>query len=145
MEVNYMAKKMGLILFFILFASKVIADEPGDILLVAYWGEYIINVDYTTMTKSKGKRINGRAGEDGWIRFNESMTDDYILYLDFDSFSWDWAGNEEDVENMIKLLEGEYTIMYAVEDRYTHMVEVELEAGEKYIIMVEFQQYGISE
>ncbi|GHU87441.1 hypothetical protein FACS189476_02900 [Spirochaetia bacterium] len=149
-----MCKKIVFIFLFILFIESINADERnmsyGDILLVDDYPFLLINVNYTITKKLNGEKSHGFSGEDGWIRYNTAISGKYILLLDFSSFEWDWAGDEDDRDDFIDFIEilkdkYEYEIIVVVQERYSRMAEVELEGGKKYIVVVELQRYGISE
>jgi hypothetical protein len=146
-----MKKKISLIVFSIFFVPLIIADEPGDILLVVWDADYIINVDYAIIYDSGQDVIQGVSGDDGWIRYNEPIVGNYTLALNLDPglpwdlLYWEREGYEEEVLRTKETLKGEYEIINAVQNRSTRVVRVALEGGKKYIINIELQTYGISE
>jgi hypothetical protein len=144
-----MYRKIFVLFLLLFFIFGIHADEReinyGDILVVDLYSFFMVNVNYAITKNINGEKIYGSSGGDGWIRYNTPIDGKYILALDFDpTLGWDWAG-EEGGYDFIDTLKDEYEIIDVVQDRYSRMAKVELVGGKKYIIVVELQQYGISE
>ena len=143
-----MTKKLYLSILFC-FTSAVIlyADGYGNILLVDDRGpSVLIHVNYT-ITKNNGQLINGISNDEGWIKFNEPINENFILLLDFDSDDWDWAGDPDEINALgEKLTELGYEMVFGSMKRgYSRTVKIKLDGKKKYILCVGFQTYRISE
>ena len=128
-------KYIVVVFLYLIIISNIKADGFGNIILLdGRWANTLINVSYT-LEKNNGTVINGFSDFDGWIRFNETISETIFLTLDF-NIHWDWS--EEFDEDFIEDLyfEHGFNILDVNVDRFTRKVEIELNGTEKYILVI---------
>jgi hypothetical protein len=146
-----MFKKL-LVIIFLGFTGvvNINADDHGDILLTDDWRSTVfINVNYQIIKKN-GQTINGLSDINGWIKYNETINETFTLLLDFNSnLDWDWSEDKNEDENYAFINELELNYGYRIIDvhvgSYSRTVKIELNGNEKYILVVVFPHFNISD